>query len=192
MYNLSNVSSVQEPFPVICCNANVYLDKMEYGKTDDGNEYLDIFYSDGKHTVKDRRFAVTKKNLSMMQREGETLQVTFDRLVEEASRVYRFIAERFCTPEQIDTLGGNDFKEFAESFIKVVGPSSKNVPLYLKIVTNKAGYPSVPRAGRFLQNMEEGSCTLSYTKKELENNAKYAVNQGINEAAEPVEEDLSN
>lgn len=191
MYNLKNVSSVQEPFPVICCNANVYLDKMEYGKTDEGNEYLDIFYTDGKHTVKDRRFAVTKKNLGMMQREGETLQVTFDRLVEEASRVYRFIAERFCPPEEVDSLGGNDFKDFAENFMKIVGPRSKEVPLYLKIVVNKAGYPSVPRAGRFLQNMDEGSCTLSYTKKELENNKKYAVNEGISEVTEAVEDDLS-
>lgn len=184
MYNLKNVSSVQEPFPVSCCNADVMLDKAEYVKAENGNEYLDFYWTDGKHSLRDRRFPVSKDNLSMMKREGETSQQTYERLIEESSRVYRLIASRFCSDQEVDSLGGNSFKEFAQSLADLLNKNSAGVKLYMKTVLNKAGYVSLPKAGRFLQNMSEGNCTLSYTKKELEMISNHGKTEGIREAEE--------
>jgi hypothetical protein len=188
MYNLKNVSSVQEPFAVSCCNANVLLDKVEYVKTDDGKEYLDIYYTDGKHSLRDRRFPVTKDNIPMMKRPGESDQQTFERLVEESSRVFRFIASKFCTNEQIDSLEGNSFKEFAINYANLVNAHCKGVPLYLKTVYNKNKYVAVPKAGRFLQNMSEGKCTLSYNEKEKDLIKLYgSENEGITEVSDDAD-----
>jgi hypothetical protein len=189
MYKLKNVTDTQEPFLVSCCNEGVLLDKVEYVSTDDGKEYLDFYYKSGNRALRDRRFPVGKENLSMMRRDKESPSETFERLIDEASKVFRHIALKFCTNEEVDNLEGTDFASFCKSYSALVNSKCKGVELYLKTTINPKGYVAVPKAGRFLQNMSEGVCTLSYTEKEKKAIAANSKKEGIAESV--VEDDMS-
>ena len=168
MFSLKNAKPIQEPFPVAPNVAGVELDKVEFVEVD-GNQYLDFYYRIGdKYSLRDRRFPVKKDNLKMMQRDGESLAQTEERLIAEAGRVYFHIASKFCTDTEINEIAGETFKEFCGAYCALVNTNCKGVKLYMKTVLNKGGYVSVPKAGRFLQNESDGVCTLSYTAKELQ------------------------
>ena len=189
MYKLKGVVDTQEPFLVSCCNEGVLLDKVEYVSTDDGKEYLDFYYKQGNHSLRDRRFPVGKENLHMMKRDKESPSETFERLIDEASKVFRHIALRFCSNEDVDALEGTDFASFCKNYSALINSKCKGVELYLKTTINPKGYVAVPKAGRFLQNMSEGVCTLSYTEKEKKAIAANSKREGIAESV--VEDDMS-
>lgn len=168
MYNLSKAKPLSEPFPVAACVSGVELDRVEFVE-DNGNEYLDFYFKVGdKYSLRDRRFPVKKDNLRMMQRDGETLAQTEERLIAESGRVFHHIASKFATEDEIDAIQGENFKEFCTAYCKLINGNCSGVKLYMKTILNKSGYVAAPKAGRFLQNESDGVCTLSYTKKELE------------------------
>lgn len=183
-YNLGNAKPLQEPFPVSSCVADVELDRVEFVESD-GNQYLDFHYKVGeKYSLRDRRFPVKKENLSMMQRDGESLSQTEDRLIGETGRVFLHIGSKFCSDADINQVSGDSFKEFCTAYCALVNNECKGVKLYMKTVLNKAGYVSVPKAGRFLQNMSDGACTLSYTAKEKDMIANFGNKEGISVEAD--------
>lgn len=182
MFKLKDVTPVTEPFPVDCCNANVELERVELvTDSSNGGPYIDFFYTkDNRYSLRDRRFPVRTENLSMFQKEGETLAQTKERLENDMWRVLLHIASRILPEEELDKIEGDNFVDVAKKLVNALNAHCKGVMLYAKTTLNKNKFVAMPKAGRFLQRMDEGPCTLSYTPKELKDIEKYG-------SAAPVE-----
>ena len=158
---------MSESFPLSHCVAEVEIDRVEYTTSEDGKkEYLDIFYKRGdRGSLKDRRFAVTKESVAMFKRDGENPAQTEDRLKKELDKVLTHIASKVCNDDELGSIQADSFKEFCLAYAELINTHCAGVKLYMK-TTMKNGFVAAPKAGKFLQRMDDGMCALSYTENE--------------------------
>lgn len=167
-------SSITEiiPFPVRENVSDVFVSKVEFATatTNEGKSYntINILYK-----------RETKEGISQLEQKVFKIDPTADyygndpekiaKAFSEFNTMLLHIATKFgITKEEFDKeTRSASFEEFGVKYAALCNKYNKGQKMYMKVVRNSAGYPTVPRYPQFLQLMEPGvPCDLAYTNYE--------------------------
>ena len=189
-----NQISQQAPkFPTLSANENVFLEKTEYvsevGK--DGKPFEAIRFTyfkqlspDRKAVIKDTMFAIVEEGMQPWR--DKTLEETITKSYENFNTRLIHVAESFNVSLEDLKIAFKDsttFEELATSYCNLLNSKCAGIPVWLKTITNKRGYATVPGFPDFIQPMSDQTCTLKYSKWEHKSNLKNS------QPSEAVEED---
>lgn len=186
LYGDSSTVSEIIPFPVRADVDNVFVDKVEFATstTTEGKTYntINIVYKrntqDGTSILEQKVFAVDPTS-DYFGGDDEKIAKAFA----EFNTMMLHIASKFGVDKaEFDKeTKSASFADFGTKFAALCNKYNKGQKMYMKVVRNSAGYPTVPRYPAFLQLMQDGvPCDLEYTKYEKEQLAKQKDAKSVN------------
>ena len=174
------VNDTVVPFPVAADVDNVIIQKVEYisDTSQSGNDYEGIQFmferntKDGKSLLKDFIYKVNETQI--FTRDGESEEDALKRMRNEfLKRLLHYASKYGATKESLAQATAfqegeaKTFENFANKFVAYFTGILDNRRLYVKTFMNKNGYTILPAFVPFLQEISEGACKMSYTKREL-------------------------
>jgi len=189
MYNFNQAEEkeVKPIFPLGESVENVTIQSVDYvtGSSEKGDyEVIDIVLkAPNGGELRDRIFPVNPQYVSVRSwipgdTKEQALQDAYNRLM---TRLLHYATKLGLTKEILINYwneklqGKNDFKSMAKLYAALMRKAMKDNPevhLYVKSILDKNGYVKLPSySSGFLQRMDEGASKLSYTDRELSDNA---------------------
>lgn len=158
-------------FPVKSGVPDCAIDSCTYNATDNWSA-VDFVYSHKGSTLRDRVFVPMKKEAKPYPTE-----LTLEELYAQDMKIFNghlgHIARNIgITNEQLVKLPDSSITDFCKAYCALIDSNRVGQSLYLKVVRDKQGYPSLGKLKSaklvipFVQNMNTGECTLTYTKRQ--------------------------
>ena len=143
---------------------NCELHRVEYGKSDKGNEFIAFYFKDiaGSQVSKTEwpvRMPESLANLSPEAYEKDTSSEKnmYESMVtNQMARIKHICVDSGFVEEDKFEFEANDFETFAQSIIKLLGDSFKNKKVRIKVIYDRNNFTSLPSYTRYvwIESME--------------------------------------
>jgi len=175
------------PFPVSNCTDNVQLVKMEYEIGQFGPQIALEFIrndADGNEARLKSWKSVPEMKPDIRTLNDESPEEAYTRQVKSFNSYIRHIAKAVgVTEDELNSAYDEDSaKNTIVNACNIILSSAKGEMLYVKTL-RKGKYAKLPPYAGFLQNMNEGECTLTYSEREREEVEKVAPEENVSKTA---------
>jgi hypothetical protein len=126
-----------DSFMDVGIHENVELTKVEYGKTDNGNEFLAFYF------VNPANETLSHTEWKPRAKDAEKLESA---VINQMKRVKQIVTK--FVPQERFEFNASSFKEFADNVIRILGNDYKGKKVRIKVVYS-GKYTSLPNYSKF-------------------------------------------